>query len=87
MCETMQSSHRLRPAMALVCVSLAPTASGHGAGARFFPHCRLRRTFPDHVRQDLKNLQKKIVHFYTFLGDPQVEDTSHGGVGWELRRL
>ncbi len=28
MCETMQSSHRLRPAMALVRVLLAPTASG-----------------------------------------------------------
>ncbi len=35
MCETMQSSHRLRPAMALVRAFLAPTASGDGAGARF----------------------------------------------------
>ncbi len=35
MCETMQSSHRLRPAMALVRVLLAPTASGDGAGKRF----------------------------------------------------
>ena len=35
MCETMQSSHRLRPAMALVRALLAPTASGDGAGARF----------------------------------------------------
>jgi len=31
----MQSSHRLRPAMALVRALLAPTASGDGAGARF----------------------------------------------------
>ena len=35
MCETMQSSHRLRPAMALVRALLAPTASGDGAGDRF----------------------------------------------------
>ena len=35
MCETMQSSHRLRPVMALVRALLAPTASGDGAGARF----------------------------------------------------
>jgi hypothetical protein len=35
MCETMQSSHRLRPAMALVHALLAPTASGDGAGERF----------------------------------------------------
>jgi hypothetical protein len=30
--ETMQSSHRLRPAMTLVRALLAPTASGDGAG-------------------------------------------------------
>ena len=35
MCETMQSSHRLRPAMALVRALLAPTVSGDGAGERF----------------------------------------------------
>ena len=35
MCETMQSSHRLCPAMALVRALLAPTASGDGAGKRF----------------------------------------------------
>ena len=35
MCETMQSSHRLRPAMALVRALLAPTASGDDAGERF----------------------------------------------------
>ena len=35
MCETMQSSHRLRPVMALVRALLAPTASGDGAGERF----------------------------------------------------
>jgi hypothetical protein len=47
MCETMQSSHRLRPAMALVHALLAPTASGDDAGERFcvslptsYPHFR-----------------------------------------------
>ncbi len=35
MCETMQSSHRLCPAMVLVRAFLAPTASGDGAGVRF----------------------------------------------------
>jgi hypothetical protein len=35
MCETMQSSHRLRPAMAMVRALLAPTTSGDGAGERF----------------------------------------------------
>ncbi len=35
MCETMQSSHRLRPVMALVRALLAPTASDDGAGERF----------------------------------------------------
>ncbi len=32
--RAMQSSHRLRPAMALVRALLAPTASGDGAGER-----------------------------------------------------
>ncbi len=35
MCETMQSSHRLCPVMALVRAFLEPTVSGDGAGARF----------------------------------------------------
>jgi hypothetical protein len=35
MCETMQSSHRLSPAMALVRAFLTPTASGDDAGALF----------------------------------------------------
>ncbi len=35
MCETMQSSHRLRPAMSLVRALLTPTASGDGAGKLF----------------------------------------------------
>ncbi len=34
-CETMQSSHRLSPTMALVRAFLAPTASDDGAGAHF----------------------------------------------------
>ncbi len=35
MCETMQSSHRLRPVMTLVRALFAPTASGDDAGERF----------------------------------------------------
>jgi hypothetical protein len=50
MCETMQSSHRLRPVMALVRAFLAPTVSGDDDGAR---HCLLRLTFPRHVLKRL----------------------------------
>jgi len=72
MCETMQSSHRLRPAMALVRALLSPTTSGDGASVH---HCRLRLTFPDHVQKRLDEFPK-IGHFYTFLwGGPQVEGT------------
>jgi hypothetical protein len=82
MCETMQSSHRLRPAMALVRALLVPTASGDGAGERFcvplppspyfYGACLSENEFP----------------FFLFFMDPQVEGLgSHGGVGWELRRL
>ncbi len=55
MCETMQSSHRLRPVMALVRALLAPTASGDDAGERFCAPLRLRLTFPEHVKKDLTN--------------------------------
>jgi hypothetical protein len=56
MCETMQSSHRLRPAMVLVRALLALTATR--------------------------------VFFFHFLGGTSVKALgSHGGVGWELRRL
>ncbi len=66
MCETMQSSHRLRPGMALVSALLAPTASGDVAGERFCaplppsPHLS-----PNIFEKDCTNF-----HFYTFFGDP-----------------
>ena len=79
MCETMQFSHRLRPAMALVRALLAPTASGDDAGERFCaplppsPHfsgaCQIR------LDEFLFFFLEKFVHFYTFLGDPQEEGT------------
>ena len=57
MCETMQSSHRLRPAMALVRALLAPTASGDGAWERFCAPLPLQEVtvesggnFEDYVR-------------------------------------
>ncbi len=69
MCETMQSSHRLRPAMALVRALLAPTASGDGAGERF---CAPLPPSPHFSGECQARLQEfpKIVHFYTFLGGP-----------------
>jgi hypothetical protein len=50
MCETMQSSHRLCPVMAL--------------GSASVRHCRLRLTFPEHVRKRLDEFPKN--------SDPQV---------------
>jgi hypothetical protein len=43
MCETMQSSHRLRPAMALVRFLLEPTVSDDDTGARFVRTDDVRR--------------------------------------------
>ena len=89
MCETMQSSHRLRPAMALVRALLAPTASGDDAGARF---CASLPPSPDFVAacpEKTREFPKNPVFFPLFYGgDPQVKALgSHGGVGLELRRL
>jgi hypothetical protein len=77
MCETMQSSHRLRPAMALVRALLAPTASGDGAGERFCaplppsPHfsgaCQIRL-------DEFLFFFSKNSYIFT-LGDPQEEGT------------
>ena len=55
MCETMQSSHRLRPAMALVRALLAPTASGDVAGARLCPSPALFHENPENT-----NWKKKV---------------------------
>ena len=92
MCETMQSSHRLRPAMALVRALLAPTASGDGAGERFCaslpPSSHFSGACQTRLEEFSSIFQKKSSIFTLFWGDPQVEGTgSHGGVGWELRRL
>jgi hypothetical protein len=72
MCETMQSSHRLRPAMVLVRALLVPTTSGDGAGERFCASLPPSPHFSGSLRKDFTN----FVHFYTFfVGDPQVEGT------------
>ncbi len=56
MCETMQSSHRLSPAMALVRALLAPTLSGDDAGERF---CAPLTPSPPRFRGiDLKTLDE-----------------------------
>ncbi len=47
-------------------------------GSASVRHCRLRLTFPEHVRQDWKE-RKKNLHFYTFLGGP-LESPMH----WEV---
>jgi hypothetical protein len=63
MCETMQSSHRLRPAMALVRALLAPTVSGDGAGERF---CAPLPPSPHFFRSmSSKDLANSSI-FYTF---------------------
>ena len=75
MCETMQSSHRLRPAMALVRALLVPTASGDGAGERFCAPLPPSPHFSGACPERLDEFPK-IGHFYTFLwGGPQVEGT------------
>jgi hypothetical protein len=69
MCETMQSSHRLRPAMALVRALLAPTASGDGAGERFCAPLPSSPHFSGAVREDFTNFFfLKIRLFLHFLG-------------------
>ncbi len=68
MCETMQSSHRLRPAMALVRALLAPTASGDGAGERF---CAPLPPLP-HFSFHQRLYEFPFLHFW---GGPEVEGT------------
>jgi hypothetical protein len=74
MCETMQSSHRLRPAMALVRALLAPTASGDGAGERSCASLPPSPHFPGACQTRLEELKKSSI-FTLFWGDPQVEGT------------
>jgi hypothetical protein len=75
MCETMQSSHRLRPAMALVRALLAPTASGDGAGERFCAPLPPSPHFSGACPEDLTNffffLENSSI--FALLGGPQVE--------------
>ena len=65
MCETMQSSHRLRPAMALVRALIAPTASGDGAGERF---CAPLPPSP-HFSGTFSEKTSRIFMFTFFFGD------------------
>jgi hypothetical protein len=77
MCETMQSSHRLRPAMALVRALLAPTTSGDGAGEGFcaplppspprFRGITLIKTI-DEVQESLFISGKPIFFSFFFVG-------------------
>ena len=71
MCETMQSSHRLRPAMALVRVLLAPTASGDGAGARFCAPLPPSPHFSAACPEKTTKFLKIQFFFRLFMGDPQ----------------
>ena len=93
MCETMQSSHRLRPAMALVRALLAPTASGDGAGERFCAPLPPSPHFSGACQKDLTNFFyffSENSSIFTLLGGGTLKTKalgSHGGVGWELRRL
>ncbi len=91
MCETMHSSHRLRPTMAMVRTLLAPTASGDGAGERF---CAPLPPSPHFSGSMSSRLDEFLFVFenssiFALLGGPQKSKAlgSHGGVGWELRRL
>jgi len=62
----MQSSHRLRPAMALVRALLAPTASGDGAGERFCAPLPPSPHFSGACQKDFTNFflfSRKCVHF------------------------
>ena len=78
MCETMQSSHRLRPAMALVRALLAPTASGDGAGERFCAPLPPSPHFSGACQKDLTNFfffARKFPFLHFWGGDPKVEGT------------
>ena len=76
MCETMQSSHRLRPAMALVRALLAPTASGDGAGERFCAPLPPSPHFSGACPEKTGRISENSSIFTLFYGgDPQVEGT------------
>ena len=89
MCETMQSSHRLRPAMALVRALLAPTASGDGAGERFCAPLPPSPHFSGACPEKTGRISENSSIFTLFYGGDLKSKAlgSHGGVGWELRRL
>ena len=88
MCETMQSFHRLRPAMALVRTLLTPTVSGDGDGERFCDP--LPPSSPRFRGIALKTHEFQESQFFLpfFLLETSVKALgSHGRVGWELQRL
>jgi hypothetical protein len=89
MCETMQSSHRLCPVMVLVQAFLAPTVSGDGSGSRFCVPLSSSPHFSAACPEKTCEFPKNPVFFTLFNGGgPSVKTLgSHGGVGWELRRL
>ena len=88
MFETMQSSHRLCPEMALVRVLLAPTASGDGAGERFCAPLPPSPHFSGACPKDFAEFPKIRPFLHFFMGTLKSKALgSHGGVGWELRRL
>jgi hypothetical protein len=75
MCETIQSSHRPCPVMALVHASVR--------------HCRLHLTFPRQCPEKTHEFSEIQFFFPCFEwgGVSQKALRSDGGVGWELRRL
>ena len=78
MCETMQSSHRLRPAMALVRALLAPTASGDGAGERFCAPLPPSPHFVAACPEKTREFPKNPVFFPLFYGGgPSVKSKWH----------
>jgi hypothetical protein len=89
MCETMQSSHRLCPTMTLVRAFLVPTASGEGDGARFCTPLPSSPHFSAACPEKTHEFPENPDFFVLFYGGgPSVKALgSHGGVGWELRRL
>ena len=74
MCETMQSSHRLRPAMALVRAVLAPPYNGvrrWSWGSLLCAAAAFASTFPLHVLKRLENFLKIqfSIRFVTVLNE------------------
>ena len=86
MCETMQSSHRLRPAMALVRALLTPTASGDGAGERFCVSLPPSPHFFGACPKDFtKNFEDYKIAYIRFLSCHLFGPVKHGQTwrGWE----